>query len=123
MKFIFSTPVLIRHLWQFKTVIFLHWYLICAVLFCWLGREKMVNHISVKIISNKICFLRKRLCRALRCLADYRPSRLKMRLPERADPWLLRCATPSRTCQHPSSPVQSRRTSHSINKTVPRQSG
>jgi hypothetical protein len=28
----FSTPVLIRHLWQFKTIVFLHWCLICAVL-------------------------------------------------------------------------------------------
>jgi hypothetical protein len=29
--FIFSTPVLIRHLWQLKTVVFQHWHLICAV--------------------------------------------------------------------------------------------
>ncbi len=28
----FLTPVLIRHLWQLKTVVFLHWCLICAVL-------------------------------------------------------------------------------------------
>jgi len=28
----FSTPVLIRYLWQLKTVVFLHWCLICAVL-------------------------------------------------------------------------------------------
>ncbi len=28
---IFSTPVLIRHLWQIKTVILLHWYLIRGV--------------------------------------------------------------------------------------------
>jgi hypothetical protein len=28
----FLTPVLIRHLCQHKTVVFLHWYLICAVL-------------------------------------------------------------------------------------------
>jgi hypothetical protein len=27
----FLTPVLIRHLWQLKTVDFLHWCLICAV--------------------------------------------------------------------------------------------
>jgi hypothetical protein len=27
----FLTPVLIRHLWQLKTVVFLHWCLICAV--------------------------------------------------------------------------------------------
>ncbi len=32
MLFIFSTPVLIRHLWQLKTVVFQHWCLICAVL-------------------------------------------------------------------------------------------
>jgi len=29
---IFSTPVLIRHLWQIKTVVFLHWCLIRTVL-------------------------------------------------------------------------------------------
>jgi hypothetical protein len=28
----FSTPVLIRHLWQIKTVVFLHWCLRCVVL-------------------------------------------------------------------------------------------
>jgi len=27
----FLTPVLIRHLWQLKTVVFLHRYLICAI--------------------------------------------------------------------------------------------
>jgi len=30
--FIFSTPGLIRHLWQLKAVVFLHWCLICYVL-------------------------------------------------------------------------------------------
>jgi hypothetical protein len=34
MLFIFSTPVLIRHLWQLKTVVFLHWCLICTLLLC-----------------------------------------------------------------------------------------
>ncbi len=29
----FSTPELIRHLWQLKTAVFLHWCLICAVPF------------------------------------------------------------------------------------------
>jgi hypothetical protein len=29
----FSTPVFIRHLWRLKTVVFLHWCLICTVLF------------------------------------------------------------------------------------------
>ena len=32
LMFIFSTPVLIRHLWQLTTVVFLHWCLINAVL-------------------------------------------------------------------------------------------
>jgi len=32
MLFIFSTPMLITHLWQLETVVFLHWCLICAVL-------------------------------------------------------------------------------------------
>ncbi len=32
MMFIFSTPLLIRHLWQLKTVAFLHWCLKSAVL-------------------------------------------------------------------------------------------
>ena len=32
MFFIFSTPVLIRHVWQSKTVVFLHWCLIRTVL-------------------------------------------------------------------------------------------
>ncbi len=31
MLFIFSTLVLIRHQWQLKTVVFLHWCLICNV--------------------------------------------------------------------------------------------
>jgi hypothetical protein len=31
--FIFSISVLIRHLWQLKTVVFLHWHLIRVVLF------------------------------------------------------------------------------------------
>jgi hypothetical protein len=31
MFFNFSTPVLIRHLWQLKTVVFLHWCLKLAV--------------------------------------------------------------------------------------------
>ncbi len=44
MSFIFSTPVLIRHLWQHKTVVFIHWCLICAVLFLIYGRKKFYNH-------------------------------------------------------------------------------
>ncbi len=35
MLFIFSTPVLIRHLWQLKTVFFLRWCQICVVPLLW----------------------------------------------------------------------------------------
>ncbi len=31
MLFIFLTPMLIRHLWQLKTVVFLHWSQLCIV--------------------------------------------------------------------------------------------
>ncbi len=34
----FSTPVLIRHLWQLETIVFLHWCLICVVLLSKNGR-------------------------------------------------------------------------------------
>jgi hypothetical protein len=33
MQFIILTPVLIRYMWQLKAVVFLHWCLICNVLF------------------------------------------------------------------------------------------
>ncbi len=33
----FLTPVVIRHLWQLKTVVSMHWYLICTVLLCQLN--------------------------------------------------------------------------------------
>jgi hypothetical protein len=36
----FFTPVLIRHLWQLKTVFFLHWCLICPVLLTTLAKAK-----------------------------------------------------------------------------------
>ncbi len=33
LKLFILTPVLIRHLWQLKTLVFLHWRLICSVIF------------------------------------------------------------------------------------------
>ncbi len=45
MLFIFSTSVLIRHLWQLKTVVFLHWGLICAILL-------LKQHLSEKKFYN-----------------------------------------------------------------------
>jgi hypothetical protein len=41
MLFIFSTPVLNRHLWQLKTVVFLHWCLIRAVVLCKLWTKQL----------------------------------------------------------------------------------
>ncbi len=39
MLFIFSTLQLIRHLWQLKTIVFLHWCLICTLLLVlWLSK-------------------------------------------------------------------------------------
>ncbi len=32
---IFSTPVLIRHLWQLEIAVLLHWCLVCAVVLVW----------------------------------------------------------------------------------------
>jgi hypothetical protein len=32
LMFIFSIPVLVRYLWQLKTFVFMHWYIISAVL-------------------------------------------------------------------------------------------
>jgi hypothetical protein len=45
MLLIFSTPVLIRHLWQLKTVVFPHWCQICAVLFK--SQSEMSYHMTL----------------------------------------------------------------------------
>ncbi len=75
MLFIFSTPVLIRHLWQLKTVIFLHWCLMHAVLFvgeihsqgtyqmvCWKIKTNLQTHfhelfktITFSVNLQKLC--------------------------------------------------------------------
>jgi len=39
----FSTRMLIRHLWQLKTVVFLHWCLMCIVLFTARGSAWLAN--------------------------------------------------------------------------------
>jgi len=49
MLFIFSTPVLIRHLWQLKTLVSLHWCLICTVLLI----ETIGNYLLELTRSNK----------------------------------------------------------------------
>jgi len=49
MLFIFSTPVVIRHLWQLKTAVFLHRCLISAVLL--LQRVPRKSTIPVSIVK------------------------------------------------------------------------
>jgi hypothetical protein len=44
MLFIFSTPELIRNLWQLKTAVLLHWCLKRAVLLISLKRKKSINN-------------------------------------------------------------------------------
>ncbi len=52
----FSTPVLIRHLWQLNTVVFLHWCLICALLLS--RRLTVLNDFSWEIYCGiLICVL------------------------------------------------------------------
>ena len=64
MLFTFSTPELIRNLWQLKTAVFLHWCLICALTHCEKTRIKTLNCSTkstkgknLKFIVNEINFL------------------------------------------------------------------
>jgi hypothetical protein len=43
----FSTPELIRHLWKLKTIVFLHWCLICAVLLEGLSDASFLGKLQV----------------------------------------------------------------------------
>ncbi len=51
----FSTPVIIKHLWQLTTVVFLHWCLICSVPF--VSYQENVNtapegHFTVSVVNS-----------------------------------------------------------------------
>ena len=54
MLFIFSTSVFIRHLWQLKTVVFMHWCLIRVVLLVCLSPEVGATTHSINDIQNKL---------------------------------------------------------------------
>jgi hypothetical protein len=41
----FSTPVLIRHLWQLKADVFMHWHLTCSVLL----KTKMKDNLKLSV--------------------------------------------------------------------------
>ncbi len=66
MLFIFSTTVLIRHLWQLKTVVFLHWCLICVVLFDEVGYHLKYCHVIFEIEKNIVLTLNVKLQRNLK---------------------------------------------------------
>ncbi len=56
MLFIFSKLVLIRHLWQFKTVVFLHWYVIHAALFTQSFLTSHLRHLPTSDNNQKPCY-------------------------------------------------------------------
>ncbi len=51
MLFIFSTPVLIRHLWQLKTIVFLHLCLICAALLKWKQGDQKIEKKNAQVLE------------------------------------------------------------------------
>ncbi len=60
MLFIFSMPVLIRHLWLLKTVVFLHWCLICSVYWpflCFLSFHWIIKNVENCLNNNIYSYL------------------------------------------------------------------
>ncbi len=55
----FLTPVLIRHLWQLETVVFLHWCLLCAILL------RKIDHCATNIFFSE---------RTSSSMSSYKPS-------------------------------------------------
>jgi len=55
MLFIFSVPVLIRHLWQLKTFVFLHWCLICTLLLKFNDILQRLQKCLLMIIISILC--------------------------------------------------------------------
>jgi hypothetical protein len=53
--FFFSVPVLIRHLWQLKTFVFLHWCLICTVLLKFNDILQRLQKCLLLIIISLLC--------------------------------------------------------------------
>ncbi len=66
MLFIFSTPVLIRHLRQHKTVVFLHWCLLCAVVL--IQHHSKLACLSPSVTSILVKNLQERLQPSLKIL-------------------------------------------------------
>ncbi len=57
MLFIFSIPGLIRHLWQLKTVVFLHWCLICAILLVYKPNKRSSEKNILTYFSHHFIYL------------------------------------------------------------------
>ncbi len=81
MLFIFSTPVLNRHLWQLKTVVFLHWCLMHAIL---LAKKPMVAVVLVvaslaQATANRIArqMAWSAKCQSAKCFFDRKLRNLK----------------------------------------------
>ncbi len=49
----FSTPVLIRHLWQLKADVFMHWHLTCSVLL----KTKMKDNLKLSVKTQELFHL------------------------------------------------------------------
>ncbi len=68
----FSTQVWIRHLWQLKTIVFMHWRLICTVLLTYFPPHPLVyfarwqNGLAPKLTSGPKKFIKIGTCRGLR---------------------------------------------------------
>jgi hypothetical protein len=81
MLFIFSTPVLNRHLWQLKTVDFLHWCLMLAIL---LAKKPMAAVVLVvaslaQATANRIArqMAQSAKCQSAKCFFDQKLRNLK----------------------------------------------
>ncbi len=58
MLFIFSMAVIIRHLWQLKTVVFLHWCLIHALLFANVNVKRFkFKNMKKNLFKDSACFI------------------------------------------------------------------
>ncbi len=76
MLFIFSTPVIIRHLWQLKTIVFLHWCLIRTVLL-----HETINLVPKKKMNQYLGLARHHLRRHRRPLQCLLPRHLRLQRP------------------------------------------
>ncbi len=94
MLFIFSMPVLIRHLWKLKGVVFLHWCQICANQFCTIVSQGVCHYHSLQPLS--------KICREARSLLLHQNS-----------VWVFTRVSSSLACKYQTSVVVTDRDQHS----------